>query len=794
MFFDQKIHPLNFDIPEHFTVAADAVELSGPGVRLRVRCAEISEGCLRLRFENAQVSDGRQLSDAVLPEYRAGSPVTPHGEGEIAVFAAKEARVELSAASLRLDLAGFSLTTTAKGIGGCGEALLLNFDLSAVDGCYGFGERTKHLNKLGDSVECLTIDVVAVFRHTYARDDFDPTYVAIPLAILKSGEQFLGLFFDNPSHAIMDAGQSQPGEFWYQSLSSNTDLYLLAGPSLAEVVRRHAALTGRAPLPPLWTLGYHQCRWSYYNATELREIAAQFAATDIPVSALWYDIDYMDGFRLFSWNHEAFPDPAALNRELKATGIRTVAIVDPGVKREAGYAVYDSGQAHEVFCLTASGREYVGKVWPGDTVFPDFTLETTRNWWAKWLGEFLRSSALDGAWLDMNDPATGSIRTEEMRFDHGTLPHDRYHNQYAHFMARASRQACEQIDPEGRPFLLTRSACAGTQRYSAVWTGDNASNWQQLRMSLPCSLNLSLSGVSFNGPDAGGFMDDTSMELLVRWHQAGCLFPFYRNHSAYFSRPQEPWRFGPEPLAAIRGAIRTRYRLLPYLYQCFCAHWRDGDPVIRPLLYHYSGPEFIGLDDQYLLGDALLVTPILYGEGQGPESVRDGIAVWERSVVLPTGWWYDLNRGEWLEGGRTLSYAAALDELPLFARDGAVLPYYSGPLRNSEVNLDAVELHLFCREKSAQFDYFLDDRETRHYADGAHGMAHCSAEIEGGRLRVSIHESGHNFPTDTVTFTPVIYGHPELRELEYSINGRTEVRPLHAEQREWLCRMLDVQA
>ncbi|MBE2294937.1 MAG: hypothetical protein IAF00_08290, partial [Phycisphaerales bacterium] len=233
MFFDQKIHPLNFDIPEHFTVDADAVELSGPGVQLRVRCAEIIKGCLRLRFENAQVSDGRQLSDAVLPEYRSGRPAAPREDGDVAVFATAEARVELSAASLQLDLAGFSLRTAATGIGGCGEALLLNFDLSAVDGCYGFGERTKHLNKLGDSVECLTIDVVAIFRHTYARDDFDPTYVAIPLAILKSGERFLGLFFDNPSHAIMDAGQSQPGEFWYQSLSGNTDLYLLAGPSLA---------------------------------------------------------------------------------------------------------------------------------------------------------------------------------------------------------------------------------------------------------------------------------------------------------------------------------------------------------------------------------------------------------------------------------------------------------------------------------------------------------------------------------------------------------------------------------
>ncbi|NJM10698.1 MAG: hypothetical protein HC889_01140 [Synechococcaceae cyanobacterium SM1_2_3] len=296
-----------------------------------------------------------------------------------------------------------------------------------------------------------------------------------------------------------------------------TDLYCLVGPSLAEVTRRYGQLTGHAPLPPLWALGYHQCRWGYRREAEFRDLAAQFATADIPVSALWYDIDYMDGYRLFTWNRAEFADPAALNGDLKAIGIRAVTIIDPGVKREPGYALYDSGREQAVFCQTASGRDYVGKVWPGDTVFPDFTLVTTRNWWAERLALFMRDSAIDGVWLDMNDPATGYSRIEEMRFDHGAIPHDRYHNQYAHFMAMASRQACEAINPDCRPFLLSRSACAGTQRYSAVWTGDNASNWQHLRMALPCSLNLSLSGIAFNGPDVGGFMDNTSAELLVRW-------------------------------------------------------------------------------------------------------------------------------------------------------------------------------------------------------------------------------------------------------------------------------------
>ena len=228
MFFGQKIHPLNFDNADTLTVAGDAVELTGRGVQLRIRCADVAEGCLRLRFENAQVADPRQHSDAVLPELREGRPVAAQLEAETAIFATEAGYVELSATQLRLELAGFTLATIAEGIGGCGENLLLNFALSDIDGCYGFGERTKRLNKLGDSADCLTVDVVAVFRHTYSRDDYDPTYVAIPFAILKNGERFLGLFFDNPGRAILDAGKSQPGEFWYQSLGGNTDVYAVS--------------------------------------------------------------------------------------------------------------------------------------------------------------------------------------------------------------------------------------------------------------------------------------------------------------------------------------------------------------------------------------------------------------------------------------------------------------------------------------------------------------------------------------------------------------------------------------
>ncbi len=792
MFFGQKIHPLNFDYAESVCLDGENVMLSGPAMQLRIGCTALADGSVRLRFENLKASDLSQYSDAVLADDRLATSQVPVLEAETAVFEAAHSRIELQPTQLRLQMAGVSLATVANGIGCCGEALLLNFALTGVNGCYGLGERAGRFNKLGEAADFLTVDVVAVFRHTYARDDYDPTYVAIPLAIFKVGTRFLGLFFDNPHRVIMDVGHTRPGEFWYQAFEGVTDLYLLAGPTLRDVTRRYAALTGRAPLPPLWALGYHQCRWGYRHEREFRELATQFSAADIPVSALWYDIDYMDEYRLFTWDRVDFPDPAGLNRELKVAGIHAVTIIDPGVKREPGYAVYDSGHEQAVFCQTASGREYVGKVWPGDTVFPDFTVPAARDWWAAYLADFLRENAVDGVWLDMNDPATGYSRTEEMRFQHGQAPHHRYHNQYAHFMALASRTACEQQAPDGRPFLLTRSACAGTQRYTAVWTGDNASNWDHLRMALPCSLNLSLSGVAFNGPDVGGFMDDTNAELLVRWHQACCLFPFFRNHSSRSSRLQEPWQFGPAALAAIRGAIRLRYRLLPYLYQCFFAHWRDGDPIIRPLLYHYDNPEYTNLGDQYLVGDALLVAPILHGEGQGPESLYRGVKYQERMISLPTGWWFDLNHGAWVPGGRILSYAAAADELPLFARDGAIIPYYAGPLHNSSMDLSTIELHIFCREQNVCFDYLLDDRETRRYEKGGWNIAQITAAVQDDCLKMVIVETG-NAPKETVSFIPVVYGQIGLQQLELTINDRILTQPLEVNQREWLCRNLTVQ-
>lgn len=793
MLFGQKVHPLNFEYGDSLTVAEDHARLDGRHFTAMVRCETIADFGLRLRFDNGNVADKRQYSDAVLPQYREGRPVPPR-RGFNALFRSELGSVELGASWLRIALAnGARLSTTREGIGVNGEKLILSFDVSEVAGFYGFGERTKRLNKSGDRMDFWNVDVVAVFPHTYTRDDYDPAYASIPLAILKTGANYTGLFFDNPERAVIDVEQAQPGQMIYQSMGGNTELYVLAGPTLRDVVRHFAALTGKAEVPPLWSIGYHQCRWGYETEADFVALKQDFAKFGIPVSAFWYDIDYMDGYRVFTWDEVDFPAPGAFNAGLKESGIRTVTIIDPGVKLEPGYSIYDEGKAREVFCKTQSGRDYVGRVWPGDTVFPDFTLEHTRAWWAEAMAKYIRDSAIDGVWLDMNDPATGYSAAEDMLFDGGRVPHAKYHNQYAHFMARAGVEAFDRLDRNARPFQLTRSACAGTQRYAALWTGDNASSWGHLRMSIPCTLNLGLSGFAFNGPDVGGFMGHTTAELLVRWYQAGFLFPFFRNHSMLDSKPQEPWEFGPRTLQAIRAAIRTRYRLLPLLYTCFFQHYLTGDPVLRPLLYEYEGAAFENLDDQFLLGDSLLAAPIVHGDGQGREIVIRGARRQLRYVTLPPGWWFDLNRGEWIEGGRTFEYAAALEETPLFARDGAVIPWYEGPLHNDPGELDQIELHLFLKERPGRFFYFVDDRRSRDYREGRYNTALITADSGYRAIRVNVMESGQ-YPTGTVGFRPVLYGRSGEWQAVVVTNGESRQSTLQPATRDWLCKSLPVLA
>ncbi|MEQ8953765.1 MAG: glycoside hydrolase family 31 protein, partial [Gammaproteobacteria bacterium] len=374
---------------------------------------------------------------------------------------------------------------------------------------------------------------------------------------------------------------------------------VIEGATPQEVLSTLADLTGKMPLPPLWSLGFQQSRYSYVPESRAKEVVDTFRDKQIPIDVLWFDIDYMDDFKVFTFDEESYPDPQAMNAYLHQHKMKGVWMIDPGVGIEEGYSVYDSGTELDVWMKDADDEVYEGEVWPGPTVFPDYTQPKTAEWWSDLYRDFMAQD-IDGVWNDMNEPADftgpdGSVPEDNI---HGgglrltpngkPLPADshlRYHNVYGMLMVRASRQGIADANPDKRPFVLTRANYLGGQRYAATWTGDNNSTWEHLRLSVPMSLNLGLSGQPFNGPDIGGFIGNASPELFGHWMAIGAFYPFARAHSAIESDDQEPWVFGPEVEEASRVALQRRYRLMPYLYTQFYRASETGIPVMQPTFF-----------------------------------------------------------------------------------------------------------------------------------------------------------------------------------------------------------------
>ncbi len=383
-----------------------------------------------------------------------------------------------------------------------------------------------------------------------------------------------------------------------------------------EVIAALAEMTGKIALPPRWALGYHQCRYSYEPASQVREVAAGFRARNIPCDTIWLDIDYMDGYRCFTFDPVKFPDPVGLVNDLHAQGYKVVSMIDPGIKVDEQYSVYAEGHAGDHFVKDVAGHEYHGEVWPGVCAFPDFTRERTRRWWAGLYAPLLKIG-IDGFWNDMNEPAVFHVGSKTMPLDNahdadadlgGPGDHARYHNTYGMQMTRASHDGLVAGRPDVRPFLLTRAAFLGSQRHAATWTGDNHANEDHFRWSIPMALNLGLCAQPFAGPDIGGFADNTDPELFARWMGVGALLPFARGHKNKGTRMHEPWELGADCEKACRLALQRRYRLLPYLYTLFEEASRTGLPVARPVFFaDPCDARLRAVDDAFLLGTDVLV-------------------------------------------------------------------------------------------------------------------------------------------------------------------------------------------
>ena len=591
--------------------------------------------------------------------------------------------------------------------------------MPASEHIYGLGQKTSALDKRGLAFETWNTDPQPYDPGT------DPIYSSIPFYQGLVDGRAYGLFVDNSARGRFDFGAQTPGITRFEADCGELRYYFFYGPRLTRVLERYTELTGRMIMPPLWALGYHQNRWSYYPEARVREVASEFRQRRIPCEAIHLDIDYMDGFRCFTWDRERFPDPSRLIEDLHADGFKVVTMIDPGIKVDPEYRVCVEGLEQDVFCKYPNGEPYSGPVWPGTCHFADFTLPRARAWW----GELYRGMVdlgVDGFWNDMNEPAvfghTGDTFPDIVQHDwEGEgADHRLAHNVYGMQMARATVEGLMNLRPDERPLVISRSLWAGTQRYNMHWLGDNRSDWPSLRNVMQLVLNMGLSGMAFTGPDTGGFSGTPSGELLIRWNQLGAFTPFFRNHTAKGTADQEPWALGETCERISRQFIELRYHLLPYHYTAFWQSSQRGIPMMRPLVLAFQDDPYVAtIDDEFLYGDAFLVAPV----------VKPGHT--SRRIYIPKGKWYDFWEGTCTGGPQITRVEAPIDRIPLFVRAGSVIPAWTAMQSTAECPVERLILHIYPGEG-----------ESWLYEDDGHTWAYQEGEQRVTRFRCSLRQAG----------------------------------------------------
>lgn len=654
------------------------------------------------------------------------------------------------------------------------DCFLVSRSMGLHDPVYGLGQKTGQSNRRGRKLVLWNTDILApevlkqqrVFEadvNLLGKDTkFDPYYTSIPFFYharldAHGDAKIAGFFIDNSYKASFDFTERH--RYRYLFCGGQYTEYVFAGPEVPDILQAYTALTGRMQPPPLWSLGHHQCRWKDYDQQQFLDIGKEYRARKLPCDSLWLDIGYMDGYRVYTWNKERFGDVPQMMKAAEASNFKVVTIVDPGVKFDPGYSVFEEGRAKGVFCKTEAGKLYVGQVWPGRTVFPDFTLEKTRSYWADLTVKHL-AQGIAGIWNDMNEPATGDVEPFSMRFDRdgANYSHERFHNQYGLLMAMSTVQGFERFDPNARPFILSRAGFAGIQRVAAQWLGDNFSDWDHLYMSLPMATGLGLSGQPFIGADIPGFAGTPNPEMAVRWFQYGTLTPFSRCHAIMGEPDQYPWSFGSAVERIVRDSLELRYKLLPYLYAKFWDSHETGAPIQRPLLFDFQhDPTARETDDQYLLGDALLVAPVM----------KPGQTA--RSVYLPQGTWYDWYTGAAYGGEGYVTAQAPLERIPLFARGGSVIACHARNLQSTaEHQASALELHVFVPAEDGEHVSSLheDDGKTKAHQKGAFLRTTFTTVRTGKELRLRAQVAGQGYAEhQRKTLSLVLHGNVQEVEL-----------------------------
>jgi alpha-glucosidase len=595
------------------------------------------------------------------------------------------------------------------------------------------------------------------------QESTDPLYKAIPFFLgVRNGAAY-GIFLDNTYRSTFDFGKEFRDSYSFGADAGELNYYFFYGPDPKRVVSDFTALTGRTPLPPLFSLGYQQCRYSYYPEARVREIADQFRKRKIPADVIYLDIDYQEKNRPFSVDRERFPHFEEMIRDLRQQGFKLITITDLHIAKLPGSKPYDEGMAHDYFVKNPDGSVYVGPVWPGDTVFPDFTRAAVREWWGSLYTDFVRKG-IRGFWNDMNEPAVFVYPAKTMPLDtvHSVegrkTDHREIHNVLGMENARGTYEGLLKLQPDLRPFVLTRAAYAGAQRYAATWTGDNTASWNHLRLSIPQLTNLGLSGYAFVGDDIGGFNGSPTPELLTRWMELGVFNPIYRNHAAKGTRDREPWVDGPEHEAIRKKYIETRYRLLPYIYTGMEEASRTGVPLMRPMFMEFPTETALATNgEEYMFGAGLLVAPKVW-PFLGPYD-----------VILPKGDWFNYWTGEKVAGGRTIPVEPPLDTLPVYVRAGTILPQQPVVQNVDETPKGGLELRVY-PGPDCHGDLYADEGNTLAYQRGEFLRAHftCAAEPDHVNVHFSKAEGPYRPWFKDVQLT--VYGAGRVRDV--SMDGK----------------------
>jgi len=747
---------------QQLTPMPNGVTAISAGMTLQVTA--LRDDILRVRVWKGDAVP-EDASWALLSSARISSIQTvaePHG------FATKQLRVILDD-QLRLkitDLVGNILQEDAVPVQWKGNQFTVSKAHTATDHFYGLGDKPGPLDRSGEAFTMWNTDSFGWQSYT------DPIYKSIPFFMEINHGRAIGLFLDNTWRTNFDFGRFNPAEYTFGALDGPLDYYLIYGPDPKQVVTDWAWLTGPTPLPPLWSLGFQQSRFTYFPASQLREVADRLRKDKIPSDVLWLDIDFQHNNWPFTVNEQAFPNFSGMVQDLGHEFFKLVVITDLHIARQpkVGYAPYDSGLAGDHFVKNPDGSIYVGKVWPGPSVFPDFTRAQTRQWWGTLYKNFV-ADGVAGFWNDMNEPSVFDDSTKTMPddvqhridepgFRKRTATHLEIHNLYGMENSRATYDGELGLRPNERPFVMTRASFAGGQRYSTTWTGDNSSTWDHMRTSIPQLVNLGLSGFSLSGADVGGFAGSPSPDLLTKWIELSAFQPIDRDHSAKGTRPHEVWADGPEQESIRRRYIEERYRLMPYLYTLAEETSRDGLPIDRPLFLEFphvieDGTPFDATTggSEFLFGSHILVAP-----NPSPEEIAP------YTIHLPPGTWYDYWTGERYtraakSGGaldleqrdlvlaqKTLSATPTLERLPVYVRGGSIIPVAPLTQSTSEVPVGPLTLRIYplapglnTPGETCAGEVYTDDGHSFDFRNGAFARIHftCSMGADG-RMSVVI--------------------------------------------------------